>query len=295
MKELEQFVAQSRAKWRGLRSRLPLVARGAAPVRLVLELDQEGESPPEPTEWKKALVSGITWLGPTRVCIKASGDSMGLTLDLVRFCHRLECPTHLVTAGPVTDDEAVALLDRGLGAVTIRVAGLDESTQQEVIGQPLESAVGALHAFAAARKQRGRSLEILVNVPVHASNLESIEAIAGWALQSGADSVALGVLLGHEDAASILAEVSSSASIEVPEPLRALVEGRKPQQQAMPLVLGGDGQCRVSQDGGDLGSWREQSPESLWASGRQVIERARASKRPFDEVELLPESLVSSR
>ena len=295
MKELEQFVAQSRAKWRGLRSRLPLVARGVAPVRLVLELDPNSESPPTPSEWKKALVSSITWLGPTRVCVKASGDSMGLTLELVRFCHRLECPTHLVTAGPVTDDEAIALLDRGLGAVTIRVAGLDESTQQGVIGQSLEAAVGALHAFAEARRQRGRALEILVNVPAHASNLESIEAIAGWALQSGADRVALGMLPGQEDAASTLAKVSESARLEVPEPLKALIEGRKPQQQAMPLVFGGDGQCRVSQDGGDLGSWREQTPESLWASGRQAIERVRASKRPFDEVELLPEHLISSR
>ena len=150
MKELEQFVAQSRAKWRGLRARLPLVARGAAPVRLVLELDRVTESPPAPADWKKTLVSSITWLGPTRVCIKSSGESIGLALELVRFCHRLECPTHLVTSGPVTDEEAVAMVDRGLGAVTIRVAGLDESTQQAVVGNSLESAANALHAFSTA-------------------------------------------------------------------------------------------------------------------------------------------------
>ena len=241
VKELEQFVAQSRARWRGLRARLPLAARGAAPVRLVLELDRVSESPPTPADWKKTLVSSITWLGPTRVCVKSSGESIALALELVRFCHRLECPTHLVTSGPVTDDEAVALLDRGLGAVTIRVAGLDEPTQQAVIGNSLESAANALYAFSTARSQRSRGLSILVNVPGDPANVDSLEAISGWALQSGADRVALGLSMGQSASVAALSQALPSISLEVPDPLRALLEGKKPLQQPLRIVLGGDG------------------------------------------------------
>lgn len=295
MKELEQFVAQSRAKWRGFRARLPLVSRGAAPIRLVLDLQSESDSPPSPAEWKKVLVSAITWLGPTRVCIKATAEGMDLVPELVRFCHRLECPTHLVTSGPVTDDEALVLLDRGLGAVTIRVAGLDESVQQAVLGQRLESAVGALHAFAEARTTRGRPLDILVNVPAHPSNLESMEAIAGWALQSGADRVAVGLLAGQEDIVGSLLPVLASPLIEVPGPLRALIEGKKTPVLGLPLVLANDGQGRVRDEAGQLGCWRTQTPEALWTSGSAAIQRARTHLRPVDDVELLPESLVSLR
>lgn len=295
MKELEQFVAQSRAKWRSLRARLPLGARGASPVRVVLELDRVGEGAPTPADWKKTLVSSITWLGPVRVCVKSSGDSIALALDLVRFCHRLECPTHLVTAGPVSDEEAVAFLDRGLGAVTVRVAGLDEPTQQAVVGNSLESAANALYAFSTARGQRSRSLGILVNVPAHPTNLDSLEAISGWALQSGADRVVLGLPAGEEALAAEVSQVWDATSLEIPGPLRSVLEGKKPQAQPLRVVLGGDGQLRVSDDTAALGSWQEKDPAALWASGGQQIEQALGSKRPFDEVELLPEVLVSLR
>ena len=92
-----------------------------------------------------------------------------------------------------------------------------------------------------------------------------------------------------------LAQILRTTSLEMPGSLRAFLEGGKSPQQALPMVLGGDGLLRVSDDTDALGDWRTQSPESIWAAGGETIERVRASIRPFDEVELLPETLVSLR
>ena len=134
-----------------------------------------------------------------------------------------------------------------------------------------------------------------MNVPGDPSNLDSLEAISGWALQSGADRVALGLSMGQEASFDALFQALPTLSLEVPDPLRAFLEGKKPQQQALPLVLGGDGLLRVSDDVDALGSWQEKTPETLWTSGSKRIEQALSSSRPFDEVELLPEVLVSLR
>ena len=295
MKELEQVLARGRARWRGLRARMPLLSRGVEPVRLVLELDGDAEEVLTPAQWKKTLVDWITWLGPTRVCIKTTESCLDLALEMVRFCHRLECPTHLVTSGPVTEEEALSFVDRGLGAVTIRVAGLDESTQQQVLGTSLEAASNALYAFSNARRERERPLVVLVNIPLHEANLSSLGSIAGWAKQAGSDVVGVGLLLGKEIPVGALREVQAVADVECPAPLMSYLELGQCQSQGLRAVLNASGELRAVDGGAVLGDVREQSPEALWKKNSAVLGSARSVERPFDEVELLPEELASVR
>ena len=165
MKSLEQLLIQARSAVRAAQARVPgLTPR---PTRLVLRLNdlhlgpnllRATGAPLKEKEWRDTIVRFERWLGPLRLTI-AGGEpaQSGLLPALVRFGNRLECPTHVVTGGPISPEQAEAMVDWGLSAVTVLVGGIDEVSHRAAVGTRLDEAVATVEAFREARAKRART------------------------------------------------------------------------------------------------------------------------------------------
>ncbi len=307
MKRFEQWLARSRSLARTVRSTLPGRAGHHRPVRLILRLNDIGLASGLVRStgpllslgaWQDAIVRFVQWLGPTRVafCGGEPAESSFLA-PLVLFSNRLECPTHLVTAGGIGPAEAELLVDSGLGAATVLVGGVDEGTHQRVVGRPLEQASSTLDNLQRARQRRSRPLQLLVGVPLSVQNLSSLEAIGGWARQAGADAVLATVPLGT-DAPPGASEAISSLGRDnrTPKHLLDWLDGRRTRPHGgLRAEVISDGTLLASPCTGPLGSLRNADPKSLWEGAEEQVHAAREHPRPWDEAELVPEHLRSYR
>jgi hypothetical protein len=177
VKALEQLVIRARAGWRTRRARVG----GTRPARLLLRIDDfdaPGEIPAATLDldkWFDLVVRVVEWGGALPVTI-VSRVTNPLLAELVRFCHRLECPTSLRT-GPadLTLRRAEELVDMGLAAVAVR---MDAASRE---------ATDAIAALVAARASRGLPLDIVAELPPGPGIRERWEA----ARAAGADGAAL--------------------------------------------------------------------------------------------------------
>jgi hypothetical protein len=307
MKKLEQWVQRGRALARSARAVAPGAARAHRPVRLVLRLNDIALAPGllratgQPltrAEWHDAIARVVRWLGPVRVTVAGGEPARSPRLeDLVRYSNRLECPTHLVTSGPLEQPMAEALIDRGLGAVTVLVGGVDEATHQSVVGGSLADATTTVEAFRAARKTRTRPLGVYVGVPLRPENAGSVAAVGGWARQAGADAVLATLPLGVEPPEGALQAVQAlGRDNSTPKHLITFLQGRQPRVRGgLRLELLSDGTLAVSSHVAPLGNVRDGDPKDLWEAAEEQIRSARSHPRPWDEVELVPERLFSER
>lgn len=201
MRKLEHQVAALRAaKRRALARRAGTDPGRVRPERLVLRLDEGdlvglvGDGPRlSPARWHALLVSAVEWLGPVPVTIIAlRSAARPQTAELVRFAHRLECGTELVTDGSGIDlAKAKELVDRGLARVRVLVGGISPEVHQHVVGGTLDDAVGAVNALVAARTDRQVALDIEVATPWQEPADGELRAVIGWARQAGADGFRL--------------------------------------------------------------------------------------------------------
>ncbi|MCB9763231.1 MAG: hypothetical protein H6739_25885 [Alphaproteobacteria bacterium] len=307
MKRLEQLLIRSRAAARSARTRLPGAAAAMRPSRLVLRLNDLRLAPGlvratgEPmgaAEWQSVIVRFIQWLGPVRVTIAGGEPARSPLLDeLVRFANRLECPTHLVTGGGIDPARAELLVDRGLGAVTILVGGVDEGTHRAAVGSTLADATGSLDALRDARARRGRPLGLYVGVPLTAENVASVGAVGGWARQAGADGVLATLPLGEEVPPGAAEAVAALGRDNLtPEHLKAWLEGRQVRVRGgLRAEILSDGTLLVSSHVAPLGDVRRGDIPAIWAAADEPLRAVLAHPRPWDEVELVPRALVSSR
>ena len=197
MRVLEHRLAMARGTVRRAVSRLGLKdPEWVQPARLVLRMDEgdltgslgDGE-PLNQAALQRALIDAVEWLGPipvTFLALESSGSH--LVESLIRFAHRLECPTELVTAGRGIDrEQAEALVDCGLKAVRVLVGGVSDRVQQSVIGLPAIEATDAVAALLAARDNRRAAMDIEVGIPWRGRSNEEMRAVVGWARQAGVD------------------------------------------------------------------------------------------------------------
>lgn len=194
MKALETIRIAARARVRTLRARF-----GGAPgwpARLTLrvdDLDAPGELPPATLSleaWQEHIVAVVQNAGPMPVGLVGRTTDPVLA-DLVRFCHRLEMPTVLRTcAAGLEPARAAELVDRGLGAVYLRVAGTTDG-EQAALGETAADAMSAMAALLWARPSRGGDLHVYVDVPVTPQNAAAVPRIWEWARAQGADGLRL--------------------------------------------------------------------------------------------------------
>ena len=192
MKALEQLVVRARTRVREERARLGL---GGRPARLVVRLDDH-DAPgaiPESTlkldDWFDAIVRVVEWSGALPVVIVGRADHR-LLAEVVRFAHRLECPTSLRTsAAGLTQARADELVDCGLEQAIVRVAGVTDAVQRDVLGETAADTRSAIAALRAARASRGASLDIVIEVPFDDRSVTELRAIVEEARVAGVDGV----------------------------------------------------------------------------------------------------------
>ena len=224
MRVLEHKLADARGTMRRAISRLGFTEPARLqPSRLVLRMD-DADLPDSLGEGEllsnavlhRMLVEVVDWLGPIPVSFLASESGGSKRVEtLVRFAHRLECPTELVTAGRGIDSErAEALVDCGLQRVQVRIGGVSERIQQSVVGASAIEATDAMMALIAARESRRVDLDIEVVIPWRGRVTEEARAVIGWARQIGVDGYRIEAPWRAEDMpadAELLDELGSVA------------------------------------------------------------------------------------
>ena len=306
MKVLEQLLAQGRSASRRVRARLP--AQELRPGRLVLRLNDVGvpDGLPRAAEgeltlddWQKIVVGFLHWLGPMRVTVGGGEPGLSERLEpLVRFANRLECPTHLITSGAGLETiDAEVLVDRGLAAVTVKVASLDPDQHEAIVGHPLAAATELVEAFREARLDRQRPLSILVAVPLTGVNLDVLPTVAAWASQAGADGVVPMVPLGRPRPSGLADAVDALGSSDRSHrALHGLLSGHARSLPGGPRAeVLSDGTLLASAVGNALGNVRRADPKEVWEGAGDALAAVRELERPWNEVELVPELLLSRR
>jgi MoaA/NifB/PqqE/SkfB family radical SAM enzyme len=199
MRQLEHQLRLTRAVLRRGWARLGRVdPELGAPSRLVIRLD-EADLPGSLGEgveltvkdYDQVLAQAVQWLGPVQLTVLATHSVDHPCLPgLVRFAHRLECPTLVVTDGSGLDEKrAEALLDAGLSHIRVMVGGVSDQIHRAVVGNSSSDATGAVAQLVSSRRARGRNLDIEVGIPWQGPVTEDLRAIVGWARQIGADGV----------------------------------------------------------------------------------------------------------
>ncbi len=299
MKYLQQVMSRGRATLRRLRSVAPGGAKDQRPVLLVLRLgegDGEGEGQLKLEDWQRIVVETVDWLGPIRVCLRGGAAHSPLLVPLVRFANRLECPTHLVTAGPLGESLALSLVDAGLAAATIRIGALDEAVHAARMGTPMAETLDGLEQLRRAREDRGRPLVLHAALSLATDTVDALGAMAGLARQTGADDllVCLPVDQAFPDGSAAAVDALGH---QVTEPgLRALLAGRTSHRPlGLRLEVLADGTLRTSRLLAPLGTWAPDSLQQLWESGGTAVTDALGLDRTGDEVERVPSVLYSAR
>ena len=199
MRFVEHAIAGARSVGRRASSRLVRKDPSQVqPARLVLRLD-DSDLPGtlgtgdelQLADWRRLIADAVEWLGPvdTTVLAMHRGDHPQLA-EIIRFAHRLECSTTLVTDGTGIDRaRAEELIDRGLQSVRVLVGGVSDKVQQGAVGNHAVEATEAVRALVEARKERGAQLDVEVAVPWQGETNRELKAVLGWARQVGADGV----------------------------------------------------------------------------------------------------------
>lgn len=197
MRQLEQSLIRTRSILRRAWSRAGVTdPELVAPSQLVLRVDDadlpgvmgSGKSLTL-HQWQESIAEVVAWIGPVPVTVIATHNADDSDVpELIRFAHRLECSTRLVTDGTgITPELADHLLSCGLDAVRLLVGGVSELVQRQTVGNAAVEATSALASLHTARLEAGARLDIEVAIPwVEGVTLE-LSAVIGWARQAGAD------------------------------------------------------------------------------------------------------------
>ena len=197
MRQLENKLIRTRGVLRRAWSRMASTdPEMVAPARLVLQLDDTdlpgtmGNSEELTVHgWHQLIAQVVEWIGPVPVTVIATHSAGDPLVDeLVRFAHRMECHTTLVTDGTGIDEaRAETIVDMGLSAVRILVGGVSDGVQKKTVGNFAHEATRAVAALLAARRSRGCDLDVEIMIPWVEGVTAELTAVVGWAKQAGVD------------------------------------------------------------------------------------------------------------
>ena len=179
--------------WIDLRARFRRLRGASRPSRLLLRLDDLDAPGPLPATdldvdaWQTQLVDLYTWAGvlPT-VLVGRVGNP--LVSSLIRFCHRLEAPTTLRTAGSGLNLRAAeGLVDDGLDSLWIRMAGA--ASHEQLCEEPLGVTQDAVRAILRARADRKVPLKVGIEAVFRLESAREMPGIFREAKELGVDRV----------------------------------------------------------------------------------------------------------
>jgi hypothetical protein len=169
-----------------------------APARLVLRVDDTdlpgtlgGGEVLTTHQWNQVIAQAVEQFGPLPVTVLAQHNTADERITpLIRFAHRLECHTLLVTDGTGIDDAyAEQLLDVGLASIRVLIGGVSDGVQAETVGNTAAEATRAVASLLSARASRNSSIDIEVAIPWTGPVVTEVAAVVGWARQAGVDGV----------------------------------------------------------------------------------------------------------
>ncbi len=325
MQQLEQQLIRTRGVLRRAWSRVGVTTPElVAPARLVLQLDDTDlpatmglSEPLSVAEWQDAIASVVEWLGPLPVTVVANHLAADPeAVALVRFAHRLECATLLVTDGTgINDAMAEEFVGAGLNGVRVRVGGVSDGIQGRTVGNTATDATGAVTAFVSARSVLSAALDVEVAIPWTDGVTTELTAVVGWAQQAGADGFRIvapyhasrlpadpelldGVIDGaeafcrngptgieelhtmvaHQDGAPGIARQRSRRRFGCPVAGQRLVIGRRRNVYSCPF------QPAVGEFHGNLGD--------VWSGASEHLQRISECQRACVHAELAPEPIL---
>ena len=273
-------------------------------------------------DWRRLLTATVAWLGPHPVTLLAvhKADHPQLA-EVIRFAHRLECHTTLVTDGTGIDqDRAEELVDRGLARARVLIAGVSDEVQRAVVGNSALEATVAVRSLVEARADRNAHLDLEVMVPWSGPAPTEVRAVLGWARQVGADGFhvlapwrATGMPADPELLDALREEArpfnrTARASIDEIHAMVAAADGRP----GAPVAAGSPWRkragCPVGGQRVEITSRRqvfacpfktpvgrlEGSIEETWARADAHLAEIKACDRTCAHLELAPEPVLSS-
>ncbi len=247
-------------------------------------------------DWQRVIVETVDWLGPIRVCFRGQAAQSELLVKLVRFANRLECPTHLVTAGPLHEDLSLALVDAGLGAATVRIGALDKEGHLASTGISMDETLATVDYLGKAREDRKRPLVLLGSLTLSPATVSNLGAMAGLARQVGVDGVLAQLAVEETVPPGAVAALQGLGAHRTSPALVAVIQGRKTRMApGLRLEVRSDGTLRTSERTAPLGKWSQGTLQEQWEAADEAVSEALGLDRLSDEVELVPEMLYSHR
>jgi pyruvate-formate lyase-activating enzyme len=245
---------------------------------------------------QRIVVEVVQWLGPIRICFRGETARSPRLVPMVRFANRLECPTHLITAGPLDPEQSLALLDAGLAAATVRLGALDDSEHLAQTGTVLPETMATLDNLRAAREERARTMILLAALGLTPHTVNALGGMAGLARQAGVDGVLVSLGVDAVAPPGALEAVNALAEHRTSRALMAALGGRSRRlRTALRVEVRVDGTLQTSPRVPCLGPWQHGTLQETWESADALVAETLALDRPADEIELVPEVLYSRR
>ena len=128
-----------------------------------------------------------TGRNPVHVWAMENG-SLEKVSQIIRFAHRLGCPTMIMINGKGFDQESVfRLLRSGVGEIWFRFGGLSQQVHKDVTGLDIDETTQTLQWFLQQRK--GFDSKICIGVPWIGEAPKEMSAVRNWGQEIGIDKI----------------------------------------------------------------------------------------------------------
>ena len=137
---------------------------------------------------------------PIHVWAMENGHSAKIA-ELLRFAHRLDCPTKIVLTGENCTRESISrLLHSGVDEIWMIFGGLSHQVHEEVTALNIEDSVRILHLLLEERAES--KTKICIAVPWVREAPKEMSALRDWAMELGVDKVQVHIPYFGADIAS---------------------------------------------------------------------------------------------
>lgn len=177
-----------------LKTRVPFLNHG--PIRLTIRWDDfelpnaigfgKRKSLPE---FQGLIAEYVQQSGPCMVRVVAGNAASDPDVaEILRFAHRIGCPTELIISGSNLEPDSIArLLLSGVDTILLPIGGVSSKVHDEVVGIPISESTDTLQALLNARNGTHTSIGVLL--PWMGETPLEANAIREWTRELGVDQV----------------------------------------------------------------------------------------------------------
>ena len=169
--------------------------RTAKPIRLSFrwgnkDLPSDGEYERQSIEtMREMIVEYIQRFGPFPIHIFAENHASNNDIsNLLRFSHRLNCPTELTLSGDDLELPHIeCLIQTGVDWIWLPIGGVSAQTHEQATGVSIEQSTYVLHQLLKLRQETHTKIGILI--PWSGTTPSESTAIRSWGEELGVDCI----------------------------------------------------------------------------------------------------------